>query len=97
MGFMRMRSRLICLLLVSLSAPAFGEESSSATSARAVAGDEIGLADKSILHLEGIAQPLAGNHRREQAQKQLQELITGRPIVFENAVTDRYGRMTAQV
>lgn len=89
---MRFLSCLFCLLL---AAPAFAEPANTALS-HALSGNDVALADGRMVHLSGVAQPF-DDAGRNQAQKNLQDLIADRQIVFEDAAPDRYGRLSAQI
>jgi micrococcal nuclease len=85
------RAVLCAFTALILAMPAYAEIT------HAISGDEIALADGRVLNLGGIHAPLdqtkdlAGD-----AQKKLESLVQGE-LTLENASSDRYGRMAADV
>src|SRR5262249_21870271 len=92
---MRFLGSFLFLLFVTLTVQA--QTPAPVADAHAISGSEIISGDNRVLHLAGIAPPFAEDEdHRNQAQKQLQNLITGHAPVFEDAAADRYGRLNAQ-
>lgn len=66
--------------------------------AHAVAGNELMLPGNRDVRLDGIAAPLPETKElAEAARAALDKLIAGKTVTLENAATDRYGVLTAQI
>ena len=62
------------------------------------AGDEAVLEDGRTLHIQGVKAPIVGSGAlSEQAIDLLHTLTDHVPLFLDNQITDRYGRLTAQI
>src|SRR5271170_7750246 len=95
---MRFLSVFFFLLAVVPAAAATPPDASDSYAAvKIISGNEIALADRRILHLEGIEEPFAETQEwRDKARQALRELTEGHKLAPEDVSTDRYGRLTAQ-
>jgi len=85
------------LLLVNVPAQANDAPDTPAI-ADIISGDEIKLTDGHLLYLAGVKTPLAQTKEwQKKARQVLRDLTAGRRPFLEDGITDRYGRMAAQV